>query len=140
MTVTTIGAAFGKQAMEIKLVNNGSRSSITQDSPCGIPEDYLKTAAGDLYSFGWHSRSGGLTAATEHWFEWDSSKTGENTNARPALPWPNYFTPALKVGANAASPWMYLNRVFNMPAGFPNVELRHRFKVAGQASGSVFLD
>ena len=27
-----------------------------------------------------------------------------------------------------------------MPAGFPNVELRHRFSVQGQASGSVFLD
>jgi hypothetical protein len=27
-----------------------------------------------------------------------------------------------------------------MPTGFPNAELRHRFSVQGQASGSVFLD
>jgi hypothetical protein len=45
----------------------------------------------------------------------------------------------LKTGTGATA-WTYLNRVFTMPAGFPNVELRHRFTTAAPASGSVYLD
>jgi hypothetical protein len=129
----------GARSMEIKLVNDGSQSSITQFSHYGIPESYLKTTPGRLYSFGGFVRSGGLSAASEHWFEWDSSRTGEHPEARPPLPWPSYFTPSAKFGG-AAAPWMYLNRVFTMPAGFWNAELRHRFRVEGRATGSVFLD
>jgi hypothetical protein len=140
MTVSTNAPGFGQQSMEIKLANDSSQSSVTQYSHYGIPESYLKTSAGTLYSFGGYIRSAGVSAASEHWFEWDSSRTGEDPNVRPPLPWPNYFTPSLKVAASATSAWTYLNRVFEMPAGFPNVELRHRFSVTGQGSGSVFLD
>jgi hypothetical protein len=139
MTVSTNGPAAGAQCMEIKLVNDSSQSSITQYSHYGIPESYLKTVPGVLYSFGGYIRSGGLSAASEHWLEWDSSPTGEDPTARPPLPWPDYFTPSLKADTNPTA-WTYLNRVFQMPAGFPNVQLRHRFTVNGAASGSVFLD
>jgi hypothetical protein len=139
MTVTTNFPGAGAQCMEIKLQSDGSQSSITQYSHYGIPESYLKTTPGHLYSFGGYIRSGGLNVPSEHWFEWDSSPTGEDPSPRPPIPWPSYFTPSLKIGA-APSPWTYLNRVFTMPAGFPNVQLRHRFTVEGQATGSVFLD
>lgn len=138
--VSNAAAASGRQAMEIRLQNDGSQSSITQYSHYGVPESYLKTVPGRLYSFGGWMRSGGLSASSEHWFEWDSLPTGENPSGRPPLPWPVYFTPSLVVGANATSAWTYLNRVFTMPSGFPNVQLRHRFSVSVAASGSVFLD
>jgi hypothetical protein len=38
------------------------------------------------------------------------------------------------------APWTYLNRVFTMPDGFPNVELRHRYTLDGEGSGSIFID
>jgi hypothetical protein len=139
MTVTTDAPYAGEQCMEIKLANDSTQSSITQYSHYGIPESYLKTTPGQLYSYGGFIRSGGLTAPSEHWLEWDSSRTGERPEPRPPLPWPSYFTPALKLGTTPA-PWTYLNRVFTMPNGFPNAELRHRFKVQGAATGSVFLD
>jgi hypothetical protein len=129
----------GTRSMEIRLLHHGSGSSITQYSHYGAPEDYLPVTAGVLYSFGGFMRGNGLTENTEHWLEWDSSRTAENSQARPPLPWPSYFTPSLKAGV-AATGWTYLNRVFEMPPGFPNVELRHRFATDGPASGSVFLD
>lgn len=129
----------GARSMEIKLQNHGNNSSITQYSHYGSPEDYLPVTPGRLYSFGGFVRSTGLNAQTQHWFEWDSSKTAANTNARPALPWPNYFTPAL-IAASTGTEWTYLNRVFQMPNGFPNVQLRHRFTTATAVTGSVFLD
>jgi hypothetical protein len=129
----------GAQSMEIKLQNHSNNSTITQYSHYGTPEDYIKVTPGTLYSFGGYVRSGGLTQPSVHWLEWDSSRTGENTDNRPGLPWPNYFTPALKAGT-AATPWTYLNRVFEMPAGFSNVELRHRYTINGSGSGSVYLD
>jgi hypothetical protein len=140
MTTTTNFPAYGRKAMEIKLQNDRGQSSISQYTHYGIPESYLKTTPGTLYSFGGFMRSSGLTAASEHWLEWDSARTGENPQTRPGLPWPYYFTPSLKLAANATSAWTYLNRVFPMPDGFPNVEPRHRFTVNGTASGSVFLD
>lgn len=132
-------AHTGVRSMEIELENHGNNSSITQYSHYGTPEDYLPVQPGKLYSFGGFMRSSGLNAQTEHWFEWDSSKTAANTNARPGLPWPSYFTPALRPGATATA-WTYLNRVFEMPLGFPNVQLRHRYKTDSPATGSVFLD
>lgn len=139
MVGSTVSPYQGKQSMEIKLQNSGNNSSITQYSHYGVPEDYLPVTPGVLYSFGGFIRSGGLTQNSEHWLEWDCSKTGEHTNAIPALPWPHYFTPSLKSGT-APTGWNYLNRVFNMPAGFYNVQLRHRFTTPAPVSGSVFLD
>lgn len=129
----------GRQSMQIRLQNHGNNSTITQYSHYGLPEDYLPVTPGTLYSFGGFIRTTGLTQNSEHWFEWDSSRTGENTNARPSLPWPNYFTPSLRAGT-ASTAWTYLNRVFQMPDGFPNVELRHRYTIAAPGSGSVFID
>ncbi len=105
----------------------------------GTPRSYLPVSAGTLYSFGGYMQSGGLTTATTNWFEWTSSLTGDDHNARPTFPFPNYFTPPLAIGPTA-TPWTYLNRVFTMPVGFPNVELRHRFQSASPASGSIYLD
>lgn len=129
----------GKQSMEIRLENHFSNSSITQYSHYAEPEDYLPVSPGTLYSFGGFIRTSGLTEDSQHWLEWDSSRTGESTNRRPPLPWPNYFTPAANL-SNTAAPWVYLNRVFEMPEGFPNVELRHRFTTQKPVSGSVFID
>jgi len=129
----------GAQSMEIRLKNQGNNSSITQYSHYGVPEDYIPVTPGTLYSFGGFIRSGGISQPSEHWFEWDSSRTGENTNSRPPLPWPSYFTPSMKAGTGAVD-WQYLNRVFVMPEGFPNIELRHRYTIQSPGSGSVFLD
>ena len=63
-------------------------------------------------------KSGGISQSSEHWLQWSSTKTGENTNNRPGLPWPHYFTPSLTLAAQAAAPWTYLNRSFVMPDGF----------------------
>jgi hypothetical protein len=139
MTGSSTAPHAGSRSMEIRLQNHGNSSSITQFSHYALPEDYLAVTPGVLYSYGGWMRSSGFTQNTEHWFEWDSSRTGENTNARPTLPWPLYFTPSIRAGA-AATPWTYLNRVFEMPSGFPNVELRHRVRTDAPASGSVFLD
>jgi hypothetical protein len=128
----------GKASMQIRLQNHGSQSSITQYSHYGIQDDYLPVIPGTLYSFGGWIRVEGMSQPAEHWFEWDSSRTALHPEARPPLPWPSYFTPHLASGN--ASPWTYLNRVFEMPAGFPNAELRHRFSAAQPVSGSVFLD
>jgi hypothetical protein len=129
----------GAQSMEIRLRNMGNNSSITQYSHYGVPEDYIPVKPGTLYSFGGFIRSGGISQPSQHWLEWDSARTAENTNSRPALPWPNYFTPSLKAGTSATE-WQYVNRVFEMPEGFSNIELRHRFTIDAPGSGSVFLD
>ena len=139
MTTSKSNPHGGAQSMEIRLQNHGSGSSITQSSHYGAPEDYVPVQPGTLYSFGGFMRSSALNANSEHWFEWDSSRTAEHTNARPALPYPNYFTPALKAGT-AVTPWTYLNRVFELPPGFPNVELRHRYHADVPLTGSIFID
>jgi hypothetical protein len=139
MTASTLNPHGGRTSMEIRLQNHGNNSSIVQSSHYGTPEDYIPVEPGTLYSFGGFMRAGALNGTSEHWFEWDTSRTGENTNARPSFPYPNYFTPSLKAGS-AATPWIYLNRVFEMPAGFPNVQLRHRYTTDAPLIGSVFLD
>jgi hypothetical protein len=55
------------------------------------------------------------------------------------LPDPFYYTPHFMTGANAVD-WTYVNRTFQLPAGFPNVELRHNYSISGAASGSIYLD
>ena len=132
-------ALHGHQAMEIVLQNQGTTDGINQYVVYGTPRSYIPVSAGTLYSFGGFIQSSGLTAMTTNWFEWTSSLTGDDHNPRPTFPYPNYFTPAMAIGP-AQTPWTYLNRVFTMPVGFPNVELRHRMQMAVPASGSLYLD
>ena len=128
----------GKQSMEIQLRNKGDNSSIAQYDQYGIPDANIPVTPGALYSFGCFFKSGGISQPSEHWLEWGSSPTALDTNIRPALPWPNYFTPHLVCAG--PTPWTYANRVFTMPAGFPNVEIRHRYTISANGSGSIFLD
>lgn len=139
MLGSTTVAYAGKQSMEIRLQNKGNNSTIAQYNQYGIPDATMPVTAGTLYSFGGFFKSGGISQPSEHWLEWGSSKTGLDTNSRPSLPWPNYFTPHFAVGTSATD-WKYANRVFVMPNGFPNLELRHRYTIAGTGSGSVYLD
>src|SRR5688572_9271877 len=136
MTASTANPHGGTKSMEIRLQNHGNNSSIVQSSHYGTPEDYIPVSPGTLYSFGGFIRASALNANSEHWFEWDSSRTAENTNARPSLPYPNYFTPHFKASASATA-WTYLNRVFHVPEGFPNVQLRHRFTTSSDRKSVV---
>jgi len=129
----------GHKSMEIKLQNSGNNSSIAQVNQYGIPAAAIPAVPGGFYSMGCFFKSGGITQPSEHWLEWSSTKTGDNTNNRPSLPWPDYFTPHFIVGT-APSAWAYANRVFFLPAGFPNLEIRHRFTINSPGSGSIFLD
>lgn len=128
----------GERSMEIVLQNHGNNSSIAQFNQYGVPDSSIPVTPGALYSFGGWFKSDGISQPSEHWFEWSSTKNA-NTNNRPALPWPNYVTPYLKIGT-APTPWIYANRMFIMPAGFPNIELRHRYTIAAPGSGSLFID
>src|SRR5947207_6082276 len=139
MIASTNVAYQGKQSMQITLLNKGNDGSISQYGQYGTPDAYLPVTPGQLYSFGCFFKSGGITQPSEHWLEWSSTKTGDNTNNRPSLPWPDYFTPHFIVGT-APSAWAYANRVFFLPAGFPNLEIRHRFTISSPGSGSIFLD
>jgi hypothetical protein len=129
----------GRQSMRIRLRNQGNNSSIAQFNQYGIPDASIAVTPGTFYSFGCFFKSGGLNQPSEHWLEWSSTKTASNTNDRPALPWPNYFTPHFVIGTNATG-WVYANRVLQMPAGFPNLELRHRYTIAAPGSGSIYID
>jgi hypothetical protein len=55
------------------------------------------------------------------------------------LPYPFYFTPYLALGTNATD-WTYVNRTFQLPTGFPNVELGHSYTITAPGSGSLFID
>lgn len=129
----------GAKSMKVTLNNTGSGGSIAQNGQYGTPDSYIPVTAGTLYSFGGFFRSAGLSEPTEHWIEWSSAVTGENTNARPSRPYPSYFTPRFKPGT-APTDWTYANRTFVIPAGFPNIELTHWFTAAAPASGSIYLD
>ena len=129
----------GKQSMKIDLRNYPSYGSIKQYNQYGIPDASIPVTPGKLYSFGAWFKSGGLSVKSEHWMEWSSPPDGYSTNARPGLPWPNYFTPHFVVGTTQSG-WAYANRTFILPAGFSNVELRHRYEVTGNVTGPVFID
>lgn len=134
------GVVFhGRQSMQILLENKGNNGSIAQFDQYGIPDGSIPVTPGTLYSFGGWMKSGGISQPSEHWLEWGSDKTAGNTNDRPPLPWPNYFTPHLVIGTNSTD-WTYANRVFVLPPGFPNVQLRHRYTIASPGSGSIYLD
>jgi len=129
----------GRQSMEIRLMTNGDDGTISQFNQYGIPDSVLPATPGLLYSFGGFLRSGGLSQPSEQWFEWASSPTAVDTNAPPALPYPNYFTPHFIVGTNATD-WVYANRTFTLPAGFNNVQFWHRYTIDSPGSGSIFID
>jgi hypothetical protein len=128
----------GRQSMQIILRNQSTTDTINQYAQYGTPDSYIPVSSGAWYSFGGFIKTD-LNQPSRQWYEWTSTKTGENTNNRPFLPWPNYFTPEWKAAPGNTS-WTYANRIFQMPSGFPNVELRHRFAVSSPASGSLYLD
>jgi len=136
--IGTTGAFEGRRAMEIRLSNSASSSTISQFNQYGIPDSSIPVAAGGLYSFGGWLKGGGLNRPTEHWWEWTADKDA-NTNARPSLPWPDCFTPHMTV-SNAPTRWLYANRIFTMPAGIPAIQFRHRYSVASPATGLLFVD
>lgn len=129
----------GRQAMQIRLMTNGNDGTISQFNQYGIPDSVSFTTPGTLYSFGGFLSSGGLSQPSEQWFEWTSLPTALNTNARPSLPYPNYFTPHFVVGTSPTG-WVYANRTLILPTGFPNLELWQRYSVTTPTSGSIFID
>lgn len=129
----------GRQSMAVTLRGMPSQSSIKQHNQYGVPDSSIHVVPGTLYSFGGYFRSGGIVPAAQHWLEWNPTITAENTNQPPPYPYPYYFTPYFDPGT-APSDWVYANRTFLMPAGFNTIELRHRFAVAGAATGTVYLD
>ena len=138
--VTTTNVAYqGKKSMQITLLNQNSGASISQYNQYGTPYSSLPVTPGTLYSFGGFFKSGGLSQPSQHWLQWTSTKTAANTNDRPTLPYPYYFTPQFSIGTTNTD-WTYANRTFVMPAGFPNVELSHWYSVTSAVSGTIYLD
>ena len=132
-------AYAGSRSLQIQLQNARSDSTISQNNQYGIPDSSIPVTPGDFYSFGGFFKTTGFSVPSEHWLEWSSTKTGSDTNTRPALPDPFYYTPHFAAGSGIGD-WTYVNRTFQLPLGFPNIELRHRFSAASQCSGSLFLD
>jgi hypothetical protein len=139
MTVSTNIAYQGRQSMQVSLQNQGDNGTIAQFNQYGVPDSTGYVTPGTFYSFGAWFKSAGITQPSEHWLEWGSSKTGYNTNDRPALPDPFYYTPHFVLGTNSVD-WTYVNRTFQLPDGFPNIELWHRYTIAAPGSGSIYLD
>lgn len=139
MTASTNVVYQGKKSMQITLLNQTGGASISQYNQYGTPFSTIPVTPGTLYSFGGFFKSGGISQPSQHWLQWTSTKTAENTNNRPALPYPNYFTPYFSIGTTDTD-WTYANRTFVMPAGFPNIELSHWYSVTSAASGSIYLD
>jgi hypothetical protein len=139
MTVCTNVAFCGQRSMEIVLQNNGNDGSIAQFSQYGIPDSTIYVTPGAFYSYGCWFKSGGISQPSEHWLQWTSTKTGYNTKNRPHLPFPNYFTPHFVAGTDPTD-WVYVNRTFKLPLGFPNIELGHAYSIAAPGSGSIYVD
>jgi len=139
MVATTNTAYQGKKSMQIALLNQSGGASISQYNQYGTPFSALPVTPGTLYSFGGFFKSGGFSQPSQHWLQWTSTKTAANTNDRPVLPFPNYFTPEFSIDTTPTG-WTYANRTFVMPVGFPNVELSHWFSASAPASGSIYLD
>lgn len=140
MCITTNAAYQGNRSMQVLLEAQPDNGTVAQYNQYGIPDSTLYVRPGAFYSFGGFMKSTGISVPTEQWLEWSSTKTAYNTNTRPPLPDPYYYTPHITMGPTPVD-WTYVNRTFQLPAGFPNVELRHRYTSAGlPASGSVYLD
>lgn len=129
----------GTKCLEVQLENEGDNSTIAQYNQFGIPDSTIAVTPGCFYSFGGFLSSPGISQPSEHWLEWSSTKDGYDTNNRPPLPYPFYFTPHLSIEPGGTD-WTYVNRTFQLPSGFPNVEIRHRYSIAAPGSGSVLLD
>ncbi|PWU15125.1 MAG: hypothetical protein C5B50_15870 [Verrucomicrobia bacterium] len=141
MTATTNLAYQGNKAMQILLQNQGTSGTVAQYDQYGIPDSTIYVTPGAFYSFGAFFKSTGISQPSEHWIEWGSTKTGYDTNNRPSLPYPFYFTPHFVIGTTNTD-WNYENRTFQLPAGFPNIEIWHRYNMngTGTGSGSIYLD
>jgi hypothetical protein len=139
MVASTNVAFQGRRSMRVDFQNQTGGGSIAQFNQYGIPDSTLYVTPAAFYSFGGYFKSGGISQPSEHWFFWASTRNGYDTNARPALPWPNYFTPHFKAGT-APTSWTFVNRTFQLPAGFFNVELGHGFSLSARGSGSIFMD
>jgi hypothetical protein len=139
MVATTNGVLHGTKAMHIILNDQTGGGSIAQFNQYGIPDSTLYVTPGAFYSFGGYFKSAGISRPSEHWFSWGSAKTGYDTNNRPALPWPNYFTPHF-VASTSSTDWSYVNRTFQLPPGFPNIEFGHNFSLSSAGSGSLYID
>jgi hypothetical protein len=139
MVVSTNVAYQGRRSMQIRLQNQGDNGTIAQYNQYGIPNSTVPVTPGNLYSFGCWFKSTGISQPSEHWLEWSSTKTSYNTNNRPPLPDPFYYTPHFSPGTGPVD-WTYVNRTFQLPSGFPNIELRHRYTIAAPGTGSIYLD
>ncbi|HTL54359.1 MAG TPA: hypothetical protein VL361_01715 [Candidatus Limnocylindrales bacterium] len=139
MIGTTNLSYQGKQCLQIRLENQSDNGTVAQYNQYGIPDSSISVTPGSFYSFGGFINSPGISQASEHWLEWSSTKNGYDTNNRPPLPDPFYFTPHVQIGP-AGTDWTYFNRTFQLPNGFPNLEIRHRYSIAAPGTGSVFLD
>jgi hypothetical protein len=139
MNVSTNIAFQGKRSMQILLENQADNGTVAQYNQYGIPDSSITVTQAHFYSFGGYFKSTGISLPSEHWLEWSSTKTGSDTNDRPALPDPFYFTPHF-FASPAPADWTYVNRTFQLPTGFPNIELRHRYSITGDGSGSIYLD
>jgi len=138
--VSTNVAYQGLRSMCVLLQNQAAGSSVAENIQYGIPDPSMFVTPGAYYSFGGFFKSSGMSAPSENWLEWSSTKTGWDTNERPILPDPFYYTPHFSA-AQLPVDWSYVNRTFQMPRGFPNVEIRHRYTVTGGvATGSLYLD
>lgn len=129
----------GCRSMQVLLQGSVDGSSIAQNNQYGIPDSSINVSPGAFYSFGGFVKATGASLPSEHWFEWSSTKTGADTRTRPVLPDPFYYTAHLLAGTTGAD-WTYLNRTFQLPPGFPNIELRHRYSLSGATTGAVYLD
>jgi hypothetical protein len=139
MVASTNTAYQGRQSMRIILDHERDNGSISQFNQYGIPDATLFVTAGAFYSFGGFFKSTGISQPSEHFLKWVSTKTGYDTNSRPASPYPNYFTPHFVADTDATG-WTYENRTFQLPAGIPNLELAHNYIIKAQGSGSLYLD
>jgi hypothetical protein len=142
MTNITAGTNFawqGRQSMHIPIDGQTNGGSIAQFNQYGIPDSTIYVTPGAFYSFGAWFKSGGISKPSEHWLTWASTKTGYDTNNRPPLPWPYYFTPHFVPGTNVTD-WTYVNRTFQLPSGFPNIEIGHNFSVTAPGKGSIYID
>jgi hypothetical protein len=139
MVATTNLPYQGRQCLQLQLENQSDNGTIAQYNQYGIPDSTISVTPGSFYSFGGYIRSPGISQPSEHWLEWSSTKNGYDTNNRPPLPYPFYFTPHVQIGPGGTD-WTYFDRTFQLPSGFPNVEIRHRYSIAAPGTGSVFLD
>jgi hypothetical protein len=139
MVASTNVSFQGKQSMRIILENQGNNGSICQFDQYGIPDSTISVTPGAYYSYGGFFKTTNMSQPSEHFLQWSSTKTGYDTSDRPNPPYPNYFTPHF-VADVGKTDWTYENRTFQLPAGFPNIEIGHQYTIAAPGSGSVYID